>query len=157
MKPWNQAAQDGVVTGSVSSVASNIALALCGQREAGAPLAPINAVSHWLYGDSAAEHDEPSLRHTLTGYTIHHAASTVWAILYERWFGEDAERRDVARALAGGAFVSGMACFVDYKMTPHRLQPGYEMRLSKRSLFVVYATLAAAFAIRGLLSGPAPR
>ena len=46
--------------------------------------------------------------------------------------------------------MAALACFVDYKMTPERLQPGFEKRLSTPSLFMVYASFGAALVLRGL-------
>lgn len=153
MKSWQQAMQDSVVSGGISSVMSTAALAACGARETGSVFAPTNAVSHWVWGDSAARHDEANTRHTVLGYAIHHFAATFWAVFYEKWFGELAERQAAGPALTGGMAVAALACFVDYKMTPHRLQPGYEQRLSKKSLFLVYAATGLGFCLRGLLSG----
>lgn len=151
MKPWSEAVKDGVISGAATSALSTVALAARGKQESGSSYGPTNAVSHWFWGDEAARHDEPSVRYTLVGYTIHHAAATLWATIYERWFGRTAERGDVVPALAGGAAVAALACFVDYKMTPHRLQPGYEMRLSKRSLLIVYGAFGVGLALRGLV------
>jgi hypothetical protein len=36
---------------------------------------------------------------------------------------------------------------VDYKLTPRRLQPGFEAQLSKKSLVYVYAAFAIGLAI----------
>lgn len=150
MKPWTKAIKDGVISGGITSALSTVALAARGRQESGSAYAPTNAVSHWFWGDEAAHHNEFSARYTLVGYGIHHGAATLWATLYERWFGRTAERGDLIPALAGGAAVSALACFVDYKMTPHRLQPGYEMRLSKRSLLMVYGAFGVGLALRGL-------
>ena len=150
MKPWSEAVKDGVISGAATSALSTVALAARGQRESGSIYGPTNAVSHWFWGDDAARHNEPAIRYTLVGYGIHHAAATLWATLYERWFGRTAERGEIIPALAGGAAVAALACFVDYKMTPHRLQPGYEMRLSRRSLFLVYGAFGVGLALRGL-------
>jgi len=150
MKTWPQALRDGAVSGSVASILSTAVLGIRGQQETGTPFAPTNAVSHWFYGDRAARHDEPSARYTAVGYAIHHASATLWAVLYEKWFGERAERRELLPAVAGGAAVAALACFVDYKMTPERLQPGFEKRLSTPSLFMVYASFGAALVLRGL-------
>jgi hypothetical protein len=139
MKRWPVAVRDAILTGSFASVLSTMALAAGGQRENRSPVAPTNAISHWIWGDRAALHDEPSVRHTLVGYVIHHLASVFWAAFYERWFGERVRRADLPGALRGGASVAALACFVDYRLTPRRLQPGYEMRLSRRSLVAVYA------------------
>ena len=150
MKTWSQAIRDGAVSGSVASILSTAVLGIRGQREDSSPFAPTNAVSHWFWGDRAAQHDEPSARFTALGYAIHHASATLWAVLYEKWFGEKAERGEILPAIVGGAAVAGLACFVDYKMTPARLQPGFEKRLSTPSLFLVYASVAGALALRGL-------
>lgn len=150
MKTWPEAIRDGAVSGSAASVLSTAVLGVRGQQEDGTPYGPTNAISHWFWGDRAADHDEPSTRYTALGYTIHHASATLWAVLYEKWFGDKAERGEVLPALAGGAAVAALACFVDYKLTPQRLQPGFEKRLSTPSLFLVYASFGAALALRGL-------
>jgi len=150
MKTWPQAIRDGAVSGSVASITSTVALSARGQEETDSPYAPTNAISRWFWGDRAAMHDGPSARYTAVGYAIHHASSTLWAVVYERWFGEKAERRELVPAIAGGAAVAAMACFVDYKMTPYRLQPGFEKRLSTPSLFLVYASFGAGLVLRGL-------
>jgi len=159
MKTWKQALKDALVSGSLASLVSTAALATRGKQETGSPFAPTNAISHWLWGDRAARHNEPDLRHTLLGYTIHHASSLLWATIYERFFtpaGQQASaqvKRNTSATLLGSATVAATACFVDYKLTPHRLQPGYEMRLSKKSLFLVYASFAAGLAASHIIAG----
>ena len=150
MKTWPEAIRDGAISGSVASVLSTAVLGARGERENNSPYAPTNAISHWFWGDRAARHDEPSGRYTAVGYAIHHASATLWAVLYEKWFGGKAERGEILPAVTGAAAVAGLACFVDYKLTPHRLQPGFEKRLSTPSLFLVYASFGAALALRGL-------
>ena len=157
MKTWSEAIRDGVVSGGVASAASTAVLAARGEQEDDSPFAPTNAISHWFWGDRAARHDEPSTRYTAVGYAIHHASATLWAVLYEKWFGDRAERGEILPALAGGAAVAGLACFVDYKLTPERLQPGFEKRLSTPSLFLVYATFGAALVARGLAASQKSR
>ena len=143
MKTWGQALRDAIPSGSTASILSTIALAGRGERESDSPEAPVNAISHWVWGDRAKLHEEPSKEHTLLGYAIHHASATFWAVFYEKWFGERAERGDFRSALAGAAAVSALACFVDYRVAPYRLQPGYEAHLSRPSLFLVYASFGA--------------
>jgi len=150
MKTWPQAVRDGAVSGSVASILSTAVLSMRGRQEAGTASAPTNAISHWFWGDRATRRDEPSGRYTAVGYAIHHASATLWAVVYEKWFGEKAERRELLPAVAGGAAVAALACFVDYKVTPHRLRPGFEKRLSTPSLFLVYASFGASLVLRGL-------
>jgi hypothetical protein len=168
MKPWKKAIQDGLVSGAIAAAVSAIALAARGKFESNSLFGPVNAISHWIWGDEAAQHDDASARYSLLGYAIHNSAATMWATIYERWFGQYAEKhldkhsdtpvekREIAKAITAGMAVSAAACFVDYKMTPHRLQPGYEMRLSKQSLFFVYAAFGLGMVLRGMVAQPAP-
>jgi hypothetical protein len=91
-----------------------------------------------------------SARYTLLGYAIHHASSLLWATVYERFVGHKAERKEALPAIAGGFAVAGLACFVDYKLTPYRLQPGFEKRLSTPSMALVYGSFGLALALHGL-------
>lgn len=156
MKTWTQALQAALISGAVASIASTVVLSLRGKRENGTPYGANNAISHWIWGDEAARHDDFSLRHTVIGYTIHHASSTFWATFYEKYF---SQQQQAGTAVLGGTTVAAAACFVDYQLTPHRLQPGYEMRLSRRSLLLVYAAfglgLAACDLIRIRRAAPA--
>lgn len=152
MKNWPQAMRDSFPSGSVASIVSAIALSACGKSERGKPLAPINVISRWLWGDRAARHDELSFTYTLPGYAIHHASSTLWAAVYEKLFGDKAEKGDAAQALTGGVAVAALACFVDYQLTPYRLQPGFEKHLSAKSMALVYGSFGLALALRGLAS-----
>jgi hypothetical protein len=150
MKPWAQALRDGAASGSLASITSTAVLGACGERENGTPYAPTNAISHWFWGDRAIRRDGPSARYTLAGYAIHHASSILWATVYERYIGRKAERGEVLPAVVGGLAVAGLACFVDYKLTPYRLQPGFEQRLSTPSMALVYGSFGLALALHGL-------
>ena len=147
MKTWQQAWNDGLVSGTIGSVASTVALSMAGQKEIGSTLGPINVISRWIWGDRTAHHHEPSLRYTATGYAIHHASATLWAIVYEKLF--EQPRQSLPARAGGGLAVAAMACFTDYKLTPYRLQPGYEKHLSVPSLALVYASFGLALAARG--------
>jgi hypothetical protein len=148
MKTWRQAMRDGIASGALAAALSAAVLAVRGMKECGKPLGPVNAISHWIWGDEAAQHNAPSSRYSFLGYVIHHGASTMWATLYEKWFGQHGNKRKVAKALINGAAVSSLACFVDYELTPRRLRPGYEMRLSKKSLAIVYIAFGVGLALR---------
>jgi hypothetical protein len=156
-KPWGVAAKDALMTGAAGAALSTVALAVLGKAETGSSVAPTNAISHWVWGDQAAAKNRPSLRHTAVGYTIHHCASVFWAAFYERWFGERKDRGEVGPALAGGLGVAALACLVDYTITPHRLRPGYEMRLSKRALAVVYVAFGVGLGVGSLFNAAAER
>lgn len=152
MKTWREAIHDGAISGSYASGVSTAALGITSKKETGSHFAATNAISHWLWGEKAAHQDSMSARYTLLGYTIHHASACLWATVYEKVFGREAEKKQYNNAMLGGLAVAGLACFVDYKLTPERLKPGYEKRLSKKSLTFVYAAFGLALAIRGLAS-----
>jgi hypothetical protein len=148
-KPWHQAARDGAVSGAAASVASALVLLACGAREQRRASAPLNAVSHWIWDEAAVRQNRPSVRFTLLGYVIHHGAAVFWASLYEKFLARPND--SVARTLQKTALSSAVACIVDFKFTPRRFTPGYERRLSKQSLFLVYSAFAIGMAGAGLL------
>ena len=147
---WKQALREGIVSGSLAALFSAGYLAWAG-RQRGMPAAPLNAVSHWLLGSEALESDRPSVRYTLTGYLTHHAASIFWGTLHARLWGGKPSHKEPLPALAGAAAASGIACFVDYQLTPQRLTPGFEHRLGKPELANVYVCFALGLAVGTLL------
>jgi hypothetical protein len=150
MSTWKQAVREGLVSGSIASVLSAAYLAWAG-RNRSETAAPVNAVSHWLFGNRALRQDEPSLLYTLTGYLIHHAASLFWGTLHAKAWGAEQEHKQALPAVAGAVAASGVACFVDFQLTPKRLTPGFEHRLGKPELANVYACFAAGLLIGTLL------
>ncbi len=152
MENWNTAFHRGLVSGATASALSTAALALMGKNETGSPYAPTNAVSHWIWGEQAARHDRPSLRYTVPGHLIHHASATFWSVLFERFAGNYLDRKSPAGTLAAATAASAFACFADYKLAPRRFYPGYEKRLSRNSLMVVYALFGLGMAAGAMLS-----
>lgn len=150
MKSWCEAMRDGALTGSIASLVSTAVLAARGKQEVDSAFATTNVISRWLWGDSAALHEEPDLKHTAVGYVIHHASSTLWGVVYEKYFGHHADRRDLLPATLGAASVGTLAYLVDYKVTPYRLEPGFDKHLSPPSMFLVYAAFGASLLVRGL-------
>lgn len=133
-------------TGAVASVTTPAAVATFGRLEDGAAVAPINAVSHIAWGDQAARQERASLTYTATGLALNTAAVTSWAALQELTFGRRFRRPECAAALLEGVAISALAYVVDYHVVPARLTPGFEKRLSNRSLLGVYAVLALSLA-----------
>ena len=147
MPTWKQAWREGLVSGSLASLLSAAYLAWAGHRR-NQPAAPVNAVSHWFFGDRALREDRPSLAHTATGYLTHHAASVFWATLYAKAWGARPEAKRPLPAAAGALVAATVANFVDYQLTPKRLTPGFEHRLGKPEMAAVYAWFAV-----GLMAG----
>lgn len=152
MEDWNLATRRGLLSGAAASALSTVALAALGKAGTGSAFAPTNAISHWIWGEKAARRDAPSVRYTALGYLIHHLSATFWAVLSERLMGDRLDRLAPAPTLAAATATAAVACFADYQLTPQRLQPGYEKRLSKPSLAVVYGAFALGLAAGTLMS-----
>ncbi|MGZ8242108.1 hypothetical protein [Methylomagnum sp.] len=144
---------DALISGTVAGLATALAETLCGQAERSKAAAPLNAVSHIAWGERAARREDLSLKYTGTGFLLNHAACVLWAGVYEHWFGQAAESGQVGKALAGGAAVAGLAYLTDYHVVPERLTPGFEKRLSGRSMAAVFGALALSLPLRGLIKG----
>ena len=151
MKPWRRAWNDGNEAGAVASLLSAAVLALASRREAGSPYACLNATSHWIWGDGAAGHQGPSLRYTAAGYLIHHAASCFWGVLYERSVGERADEWPAAGRIAAGMTAAAVASVVDFRVVPHRLSPGFELRLSRPAITAGYVAFGLGLALAGIV------
>jgi hypothetical protein len=151
METWAGALREGLVTGTIAGIASALALAFAGRRENGAAAAPVNAVSHWVWNREAFRANRPSVRHTVTGLLVHHAASVFWGTLHARAWGLRNGHKQAAPALAGAAAASAVACFVDFRFTPRRFTPGFEHRLSTRSLALVYACFGLGLAAGSMI------
>jgi hypothetical protein len=141
-KSWRQSILDGLVSGTIASIASTIALSILGKAELGKTAAPVNGPSQWIWGRHAPYQNRFSLRYTIVGYAIHHAASVFWAFWYEKLRQRMGPTESAASALAPAAITAAAAYMVDFHFTPKRLSPGFENRLSQRSLLIVYGTFA---------------
>lgn len=150
MPTWKEAFREGAVSGSLASLLSAAYLAWAGGRR-GETAAPVNAVSHWFFGDRSLRQDEPSLRYTLNGYLIHHAAALFWAVLHAKVWGAREEAKEPIPLIAGAVTAASVACVVDLKLTPKRLTPGFEHRLGGPELASVYAWFAVGLAVGSLL------
>ena len=142
MKTPSELFVDTLYTGAVATAATTAAAAMCGELEEHEPIAPINAISHIAWGDKAARHDEASLKYTLSGALLNTAAITGWAALHELVFSGPRRPRTLPAALAAGAATSAVAYVTDYYIVPNRLTPGFEKRLSNKSLAGIYGVLA---------------
>ncbi|XYI35756.1 Lipoprotein [Cupriavidus oxalaticus] len=139
------------VSGACASLLSSGMLACGGTIDCGSAFAPVNAVSHWIWGERALHANRPSVRHTVLGYVIHHAMSVFWAVFYETAVARHPARGALGTLALGGLGVAGLACLVDLKCTPHRLTPGFERRLSPPMLTLVYLAFGLALPLGSLL------
>lgn len=152
MKTWREATQDALITGGAAGAASLAMLAARGAADNHSAAAPINAASHMVWGDEALQADRPTARHTLTGAALHAASAVFWAALQGKLLGAPSNRGLAANA-RNAALTTGLAALVDFKLVPQRFTPGFEHRLSTRSLVLVYGALAVGLAVGSELAG----
>jgi hypothetical protein len=133
-----------LVSGSLASMTAALALAAASKREGHPAAVPLNATSHWLHGDVAAAYGEVDWPHTGVGYATHHAATIFWAGLFET-LRRYSSRSDLGAVARDAVVAATTAAIVDYTITPHRLTPGWELALPKRSMAFAYAAMAAGF------------
>lgn len=146
---WNRSLREGAIAGGWASVLSTAALLWAGRRQARATVTPVNAVSHWFWGDSALREHRTRLSHTLPGYLIHHGASVFWAAVSAaaRDARGPAPRETWPEVCRRAAITSAAACYVDFRLTPRRFTPGFEHHLSRPALAAVYAAFGVGLAI----------
>lgn len=145
MKTWSQSLRDGLLPGGLAGAVSAGLLAMRGLAEIRQPLAPLNAPSHWLWGDRALQQNGKSWRYTGVGLLIHQASAVMWGVLYERFVARP--RAEPAQELRDAMVATAAAATVDFVLTPRRFTPGFEKRLSTRSLLLVYGGFAVGIAI----------
>jgi hypothetical protein len=147
-----------LLEGGLAGLLSTAVLAWGGRRDSGHAAAALNAPSHWLWGEEALRSERPDMRHTGLGQVIHHASSLLWAAAYGS-LQQRRRRPTPLNALADAAAVTALAAVVDLKLTPQRFTPGFERRLSRPGLFLVYAAFGLGLALGGLaaMRGSAPR
>jgi hypothetical protein len=140
------AARRALLSGTSASVCSAIALSICSRIYEGSYAGGLNGPSQWLWGEDEAYTRELSVRHTVTGYVIHHLTSIFWASIYERTFGGPSARKTALRRCAEAAASSAGAYVVDYYLTPSRLRPGFKKHVRAPSIFVIYGAFALGLA-----------
>lgn len=134
--------------GGAAGVLSALALAALGRAEGVSAAAPLNAPSHWLWGRRALRQDGMTARHTAVGALVHQASSFFWGVFYEL-LQAGRHAPNGATRLADAAAVTVAAAVVDLRLVPQRLTPGFERRLSRRSVALVYASFAVGLALGG--------
>src|SRR5690606_36479576 len=106
-----------------------------------------NGPSQWVWGTRAARRRRFSVRHTLAGYAIQHACSLLWSGTHQAVFVRRGRDLPLSRDLMHGAATAALACFVDYRLTPRRFQPGFEQQVCRRSLFFMYVGFGVALGL----------
>ncbi|MBS1102848.1 hypothetical protein JK202_07415 [Gluconobacter sp. Dm-62] len=113
----------------------------------------VNCTAHWLHGNDAAEVTELDARHSGIGVATNAAAILFWAWLYCKALGKcPGNPRAVFVTLALGP----VACLIDYKATPKRFTPGWELVFSRKDMVLIYIAMVVSMAL-GALPTQTPR
>jgi hypothetical protein len=136
---------NAIVSGLAATATSTAALAIVAVTDGKGAAQPLNATSHLVYGDEAADFRDADVDHTVIGFGTHAAATIFWAAAYEASLKIHPPRPDLS-VLGRAASIGLLAAVVDYTITPRRFTPGWELVLSKKSMAVVYVAMATGFA-----------
>lgn len=140
-----------VFCGLGAGIASQAMLAIAAKAE-GQPIArPVNATSHWLWGDEAGRRREADLRHTALGLATNQASALFWGTLFGLYLSRR-EHQSSAATLRDAALMGLFATTLDYGLLPRRLTPGWELALSKRSVALGLAATALGLGLGGILA-----
>lgn len=140
-----------LASGALAGAASALVAAACSRIENRHAARSINAIAHIYDGGPPRRQDGERNRNTWIGLGLHLGASLWWAAFFEGFFGR-AARRSVRNAVLAGSAMATTAYVVDYGVVSRRFRPGFEQFLSWRSMFAIYASIAAAFALSARLS-----
>ncbi len=146
MRDWGSFLGDTLRTGTGAALATTLAISACGVMELDNAAAPLNAISHIVWGDEAGAANDLSIKYTLVGLALNAGAMLFWAAIFEAVIALTPRAR-VPWALFTGAAVAAGAYAVDYYIVPERLAPGFETRLSAWSLLAIYMVLAGSLAL----------
>ena len=126
-------------SGSTASLLSTLAISIFSRTRSGATAAGTNAASQWLWYPQARHARRPSLKHTVSGYAIHHASSLLWGCAFEAL---SPRRVPPGRRAQRAAAVAALAYLVDYHVVPRRFSPGFGHRIGRLGMCAAYASFA---------------
>ncbi len=138
--------KDGAVTGIAGAAATTAIIAALGKAKGESAWTPFNAISHMLFGENAANVEGFNAKETLSGLGLNTSVVGVWGVLYEGL----ARKVPFPQSLAAGAAASALIWFIDYKVVPERLRPGFEKRLGPQGVAATYALLALSLGLSPL-------
>ena len=126
------------------TIACTAALMALSARRTGSVWPGLNCTAHWFKGDMAAKVRTPDLNHTAVGFMTNVAATVFWAALYEGAL--DTGRRAEWNFPIVSVALGPIAAAADYRATPKRFTPGWELIFTKRDMALIYGALAIGMA-----------
>lgn len=129
------------------TLASSAACLILSRIRTGSYGQGVNCTAHWLHGNNAAQVRTLNKSHSLVGIATNAAAVLFWGWFYSKALGK---HPGVARALLVTAAVGPVSCLVDYKATPKRFTPGWELVFSRIDMALIYAAMVTGMGIGAL-------
>lgn len=148
----NTLVKNSALPAAIATATTTAAVTALTKVNDGSGSAGMNAVSHIVWGDKAAEEDEFSAKYTLLGGALNSAAVGSWAAAHELLVEQFQLPRRVLPMLLSASLVSGIAYVTDFHIVPKRLTPGFEKRLTSKSMLFVYGALALGIAVGAVLN-----
>lgn len=142
--------------GLSAGLTSQLALLLAAKAEGTPPARPINATSHWLWGDREARRDDVDLAHTGVGLLTNQSAAMFWGAIFGLHLGSKPPH-DAGDILREAALMGVIASVVDYGVMPKRLTPGWELALSRKSVALGMAATALGLGLGALAARASER
>jgi hypothetical protein len=144
-----------LLCGTGAGLASLAAITLLAKAEGRDPLRPVNASSHWLWGDDEARTARADLSRTGVGGATNFLAGMMWGGLFGIHLHRN--RPEPVEMVRDGAVLGAIAGLLDYGLLPRRLSPGWELAISGRSVVLSMAATAAGAVVGGLAARAADR
>ena len=132
-----------LISSALSAVATTAAALVLSAKDTGHAAAALNATSHMVWGEKVGKFDEADYQHTVVGGALNAGAVALWSTIHALF----PKPESTLAKLRNAAFVAAAAYVTDYYIVPKRMTPGFEKRLSKTSLFGMYAALAASLVL----------
>ncbi|WP_247648942.1 hypothetical protein [Gluconobacter cerinus] len=136
------------------TVASSGAVLVLSRIRAGSYGPGINCTAHWLHGEQAAKVEHLDIRHSLVGIATNAAAVFFWSWLYHKALGT---KPTAMRAVIITALLGPVSCLVDYKATPKRFTPGWELVFSRSDMATIYFSMVVGMALGATRQSPSTK
>ncbi|MCU0790322.1 MAG: hypothetical protein MUE79_04625 [Nitratireductor sp.] len=141
--------------GAAAGVTSMAAVMLDSMARGRSPWQPVNATSHWIWGDEAGWRELPDTAHTVTGAATNQGAAMFWGAIFGAWLASQ-PRRTTGEMFRDAAAMGAIAATLDYGILPRRLSPGWELAGGGRSAAIGMAATAIGLALGGLAAQGGP-
>ena len=113
--------------------------------------APVNAISHIAFQDKSLGQTGPQPKFFLTGLLLNLSAMLGWAAVSEAIYRAlHIPPHQILSTFVMAVAISVAAYFTDFRLVPERFTPGFEIVISRKGLYVVYALLTFALFVGGL-------